>query len=71
MLNSSQKESFAMLAVSASQALEYSCQALAVLDMWLDTLGRDDEMEKCRVAAVHSLLSQASEYLVKVREVRQ
>lgn len=72
-----QNESIAMLTTSAGQALEYSRQALeysrqalAVLDMWIDTLAPDDEMESCRVAAVHSLVSQASEYLVKVREVR-
>ncbi|HBQ7733065.1 TPA: hypothetical protein ACPT3Z_001176 [Klebsiella pneumoniae] len=59
-----QSESIAML------TLEYSRQALAVLDMWIDTLPPDDEMESFRVAAVHSLVSQASEYLVKVREVR-
>jgi hypothetical protein len=48
---------------------EYSRQALAVLDMWMNP-APDDEMESFRVAAVHSLVSQASEYLVKVREVR-
>ncbi|HBV4960017.1 TPA: hypothetical protein MDZ62_003461 [Klebsiella pneumoniae] len=65
-----QSESIAMLTTSAVQELEYSRQALAVLDMWIDTLPPDDEMESFRVAAVHSLVSQASEYLVKVREVR-
>ncbi|MDE8393106.1 hypothetical protein PCJ51_27385, partial [Klebsiella pneumoniae] len=59
-----QSESIAMLTTSAVQALEYSRQALAVLDMWIDTLPPDDEMESFRVAAVHSLVSQASEYLV-------
>lgn len=65
-----QNESIAMLTTNAVQALEYSRQELAVLDMWIDTLASDDEMESFRVAAVHSLVSQASEYLVKVREVR-
>ncbi|MEQ0826316.1 hypothetical protein [Enterobacter dykesii] len=70
MTKPTQNESIAMLTTSAGQALEYSLQALAVLDMWIDTLAPDDEMESFRVAAVHSLVSQASEYLVKVREVR-
>ena len=50
-----QSESIAMLTTSAVQALEYSRQALAVLDMWIDTLPPDDEMESFRVAAVHCL----------------
>lgn len=70
MTKPTQNESIAMLTTSAVQVLEYSRQALAVLDMWIDTLPPDDEMESFRVAAVHSLVSQASEYLVKVREVR-
>ena len=70
MTKPTQNESIAMLTTSAGQALEYSRQALGVLDMWINTLAPDDEMESFRVAAVHSLVSQASEYLVKVREVR-
>ncbi|MFS3157287.1 hypothetical protein ACMAV9_24285 [Klebsiella pneumoniae] len=70
MTKPTQNESIAMLTTSAGQALEYRRQALAVLDMWINTLAPDDEMESFRVAAVHSLVSQASEYLVKVREVR-
>ena len=70
MTKPTQNESIAMLTTSAGQAREYSRQALAVLDMWINTLAPDDEMESFRVAAVHSLVSQASEYLVKVREVR-
>ncbi|QGV95082.1 hypothetical protein F7P06_24165 [Klebsiella pneumoniae] len=70
MTKPTQNESIAMLTTSAGQALEYSRQALAVLDMWINTTAPDDEMESFRVAAVHSLVSQASEYLVKVREVR-
>ncbi|EPG5792570.1 hypothetical protein MMC01_000255 [Klebsiella quasipneumoniae] len=70
MTKPTQNESIAMLTTSAGQALEYSRQSLAVLDMWINTLAPDDEMESFRVAAVHSLVSQASEYLVKVREVR-
>ena len=42
------------MTTSAGQALEYSRQALAVLDMWINTPGADDEMESFRVAAVHS-----------------
>ena len=32
-----QNESIAMMTTSAGRALEYSRQALAVLDMWIDT----------------------------------
>ena len=70
MTKPTQNESIAMLTTSAGQALEYSRQALAILNTWINTLAPDDEMESFRVAAVHSLVSQASEYLVKVREVR-
>ncbi|EAQ6104895.1 hypothetical protein DRK59_03675 [Salmonella enterica subsp. diarizonae] len=65
-----QNEYIAMLTTSTVQAPEYSRQALAVLDMWIDTLAPDDEMESFRVAAVHSLISQVSECLVKIREAR-
>ena len=35
-----QNESIAMMTTSAGRALEYSRQALAVLDMWIDTRRR-------------------------------
>lgn len=52
----------------AGQALAYSNQALAVLDMWMDVLTPDDEMESRRVAAVYSLVSEATAYLAKTQE---
>ena len=42
MTKPTQNESIAMLTTSAGQALEYSRQALAVLDMWINTLAPDD-----------------------------
>lgn len=53
----------------AGQALDYSNQALAILDMWVDVLTPDDEMERRRVAAVDTLLREAVSYLEKAREV--
>ena len=53
-------------------AKQLSCRALSA-KMLRDKLiakAPDDEMESFRVAAVNSLVCQASEYLVKVREVR-
>ncbi|HBM0000538.1 TPA: hypothetical protein LT059_005153 [Salmonella enterica subsp. enterica serovar Kodjovi] len=53
----------------AGQALDYSNQALAILDMWVDVLTPDNEMERRRVAAVDTLLREAVSYLEKAREV--
>ncbi|MFN1149400.1 hypothetical protein [Serratia liquefaciens] len=53
----------------AGQALDYSNQALAVLDMWMDVLTDDEEMESRRVAAVYSLVREATAYLAKAQEV--
>ncbi|HIB1548813.1 TPA: hypothetical protein ACWV6M_005378, partial [Salmonella enterica subsp. enterica serovar Muenchen] len=53
----------------AGQALDYSNQALAILDMWVDVLTPDDEMERRLVAAVDTLLREAVSYLEKVRKV--
>lgn len=53
----------------AGKALDYSNQALAILDMWVDVLTPDNEMERRRVAAVDTLLREAVSYLEKAREV--
>lgn len=54
----------------AENALACSNQALAVLDLWMDSLKADDEAECNRVAAVHSLVHQALEHLHKAAEVK-
>jgi len=62
--------SFEMLS-NAETAMAYSNQAVAVLDMWLDSLSNNgDDTEANRVAAVHSLVHQALEHLQKAVEVR-
>ncbi|VEB93464.1 Uncharacterised protein [Citrobacter koseri] len=53
----------------AGQALDYSNQALAVLDMWRDVLTSDEEMECRCVSAVYSLVREAISYLEKAQEV--
>lgn len=53
----------------AENALAYGNQALAVLDVWMDGLGRSDEAESNRVAAVHSLLHEALDHLKKAAGV--
>ncbi|HDG1668288.1 hypothetical protein [Kluyvera ascorbata] len=55
--------------VHADQALAYSTQALAVLDIWMDAMATDDEQESRRVAAVDTLLREAVSYLEKIRGV--
>lgn len=55
--------------VHADQALAYSTQALAVLDIWMDAIATDDEQESRRVAAVDTLLREAVSYLEKIRGV--
>ncbi|EGZ5754138.1 hypothetical protein JJD91_003415 [Salmonella enterica] len=64
-----QNEYIAMLTTSTGQELEYSRQALAVLDMWMDLLTHDEAMESRRVAAVYSLVREAASYLEKAQEV--
>jgi len=53
----------------AENALAYNNQALAVLDMWMDTLTTTDEYEANKVAAVHSLVHEAMTYLKKAAGV--
>lgn len=53
----------------AENALAFSNQAIAVLDMWMDTLTISDEYEANRVAAVHSLVHEALSHLQKATGV--
>ena len=63
------KETFEVV-THAESALAYSNQAIAVLDMWMDTLTINDNYEANRVAAVHSLMREALSHLQKATEVR-
>ena len=64
-----QNESIAMMTTSAGRAGIQPSGACR--SRYVDRHpAPDDELESFRVAAVHSPVSQASEYLVKVREVR-
>lgn len=63
------KETFEVV-THAENALAFSNQAIAVLDMWMDTLTISDEYEANRVAAVHSLVYEALSHLQKATEVR-
>jgi hypothetical protein len=69
MNNPTTGESITRLITNTWQALDYSKQALAVLDMWTPSLTDEDEMESRRVAAVDTLLREAVAYLEKVKEV--
>ncbi|HBR3232770.1 TPA: hypothetical protein L9R81_000525 [Klebsiella pneumoniae] len=69
MNNPTTGESITRLITNTWQALDYSKQALAVLDMWTSSLTDEDEMESRRVAAVDTLLREAVAYLEKVKEV--
>ncbi|HGH4410094.1 TPA: hypothetical protein ACJIVJ_004383 [Yersinia enterocolitica] len=62
------KETFEVV-THAENALAYSNQAIAVLNMWMDTLTANDNDEANRVAAVHSLLHEALSHLQKATEV--
>lgn len=62
-------ESTVEVITHAGQALDYSNQALAILDMWMDVLTSDEEMESRRVAVVYSLVREAASYLEKAQEV--
>lgn len=63
------KETFEVV-THAENALAYSNQAIAVLDMWMDTLTINDNYEANRVGAVHSLVHEALSHLQKATEVR-
>lgn len=53
----------------AETATCYVKQALSMLEIWLDALGRSDEQESNRVAAIHTLVYEAVDHLKKATEV--
>lgn len=54
----------------AENALAYSNQALAMLEVWMDSLGEGDEHESNCVAAIRSLVHESKAYLQKATEVQ-
>lgn len=54
----------------AENALAYINQALAMLEVWMDSLGEGDEHESNCVAAIHSLAHESKAYLQKATEVQ-
>lgn len=56
--------------MNAENALAYSNQALAMLEIWMDSLGEGDEHESNCVAAIHSLVHKSKAYLQKATEVQ-
>ncbi|KGT88309.1 hypothetical protein NG99_21355 [Erwinia typographi] len=54
----------------AENARALNLQAIAVLDMWMDTLTNHDEYEANKVAAIHTLIHAALEHIQKATEVR-
>ncbi|MCI7874772.1 hypothetical protein [Klebsiella pneumoniae] len=49
----------------AEHAIGYTNQALVVLDLWLDSMGIEDDTEANRIAAVHSLVHESLTWLKK------
>ncbi|HFU6515542.1 TPA: hypothetical protein ACGPDV_000937 [Klebsiella pneumoniae] len=52
-------------------AIDYTRQGLAVLDLWLDSMGVDDDTEANRIAAVHSLVHESLTYLKKAAGINE
>ncbi|MDP1197375.1 hypothetical protein [Klebsiella pneumoniae] len=55
----------------AEHAIGYSNQALAVLDLWLDSVGIEDDTEANRIAAVHSLVCEYLTWLKKATGINE
>ncbi|MEC4756079.1 hypothetical protein [Klebsiella pneumoniae] len=55
----------------AEHAIGYSNQALAVLDLWLDSVGIEDDTEANRIAAVHSLVRESLTWLKKAAGINE
>lgn len=53
------------------RAIGYTRQGLAVLDLWLDSMGVDDDTEANRIAAVHSLVHESLTYLKKAAGINE
>lgn len=52
-------------------AIGYTRQGLAVLGLWLDSMGVDDDTEANRIAAVHSLVHESLTYLKKAAGINE
>lgn len=52
-------------------AIGYTRQGLVVLDLWLDSMGVDDDTEANRIAAVHSLVHESLTYLKKAAGINE
>ncbi|WP_154905535.1 hypothetical protein [Klebsiella michiganensis] len=52
----------------AEDALAYSNQALAMLEIWMDSLGEGDEHKYNCVAAIFSLVHESKDRLQKAQE---
>lgn len=55
----------------AEHAIGYSNQALAVLDLWLDSVGIEDDTEANRIAAVHSLVCESLTWFKKAAGINE
>ncbi len=55
----------------AEHAIGYSNQALAVLDLWLDSVGIEDDTEANRIAAVRSLVCESLTWLKKAAGINE
>ncbi|MCF6710250.1 hypothetical protein [Raoultella ornithinolytica] len=57
--------------MDAENAMSYTRQALAVLDLWMDSMGSEDDTEANRIAAVHSLVWESLTYLKKAAGINE
>ncbi|HCA9948958.1 MAG: hypothetical protein E7D73_23175 [Klebsiella sp.] len=55
----------------AEHAIDYTNQALAVLDLWLDSMGIEDDTEASRIAAVRSLVHESLTWLKKAAGINE
>ncbi|HAV2047603.1 TPA: hypothetical protein JHJ56_003834 [Raoultella ornithinolytica] len=57
--------------MDAENAMSYTRQALVVLDLWMDSLGSEDDTEANRIAAVHSLVHESLTWLKKAAGINE
>ncbi|ELN2578456.1 hypothetical protein RY966_004230 [Enterobacter kobei] len=57
--------------LQAENALTYSNQALAILEIWMESLGEGDEHECNCVAAIQSLVYKSKEHLQKAVDIKE
>ncbi len=55
----------------AEHAIGYTNRALVVLDLWLDSMGIEDDTEANRIAAVHSLVHESLTWLKKATGINE